>query len=168
MREQRDLAIEKLRKKYAPKIARLQERVEKAEDKVDKEEEQFSEARRSSWASMGSSILGALFGRKVASATNARRGGSVAKSFSRASKEKGDIKRAERELEAKEEELRALEAEFQAEVDQLEERIDPLDVELTAKKIRPRKSDIAVEEPALVWRPFCVDKNGVAEPGCDW
>ena len=38
-REQRDLAVEKLRNRYAPKLDRLQERIRKAEQKIDKEHE---------------------------------------------------------------------------------------------------------------------------------
>ena len=107
--EQRDMQLEKLRKKYAPRLARAQERIRKANEKLGVEEEQYEAKRRSSWIDMGSSLLGALFGRKVKSSSNARRAGSVAKSMGRTSKEKADIARAKRTLEAETAKLADLE-----------------------------------------------------------
>ena len=61
-REQRDDALETLRKKYAPKIAAAQEKVRRAEDAVDREAAQAKTSGMQTAISFGSTVLGALLG----------------------------------------------------------------------------------------------------------
>jgi hypothetical protein len=82
-REVRDRLKEELQKKYATKIGRLEERVRVAEQRVVKEKEQAGSQTMQSAISIGASLVGALFGRKVLSATNAQRVGTAARSASR-------------------------------------------------------------------------------------
>ena len=70
LREQRDLNVEKLRQKYAPKVAALQEQVRKAEQRKAKEAEQAKSQGWSTMLSVGSSLLGAFLGKKALTATN--------------------------------------------------------------------------------------------------
>ena len=44
-REQRDLRIEKLRKTYAPKLRSLQDRIRRAEQRVQREQSQYSHSK---------------------------------------------------------------------------------------------------------------------------
>ncbi len=162
-REQRDLELEKLRKKYATKIDRIQERIRKAEERIDREQDQLKQRKRESWISMGTNLVGAIFGRKL-SGTTARRAGSSLRSRGRVSKEKGDVERAKAELEAKQQDLRELELELEQAVDELEDRWHPSQLEIEDKELRPRKSDIDVPLPTLLWTPWKIDSNGVAEP----
>ena len=99
-REERDRLQERLQKKYATKIGRLEERVRVAEQRVTKEKEQAGSQTMQSAISIGASLVGALFGRKVLSATNARRVGTAARSASRIGKERQDVGRAQENLEA--------------------------------------------------------------------
>ena len=64
-RENRDAAVEVLRKKYAPKLAALQARLGRAEAAVAKQKEQASHARIQTAISVGSTLLGAILGRKT-------------------------------------------------------------------------------------------------------
>jgi hypothetical protein len=162
VREERDAGIDKLRQRYKPKLERLQERLRKAEEKVGRETEQYDEQRRSSWISIGGSLLGALVGRDLKSAGNVRRAGAAARSLGRTSKEKADIERAERDLAAQRAALAQLEAEFAAELDVLRGAVRPAELELSEIIVRPRKGDLEVEELALVWRPWRVAPDGVA------
>ena len=86
--------------------------------------------------------------------------------MSRASKEKSDIARAEREVAAQEEKLQDLEEEFRDAVADLRDGFAPEDIELQEIVVRPRKSDIGVEGLALQWVPWRVDSDGVAERAC--
>ena len=164
IRDDRDLAIKKLRKKYEPKVERLRERVRKAEAKLGREEEQYKRSRNDSWISIGSTLLGALLGRKKVSATNVRRGASAAKSVGRADAQKADIARAQEDLEAEAEKLEAMEEEFEAELELLEEAIRPAELELEELLVRPRKGDIILAPLRVVWTPWSVDANGLAAP----
>ena len=79
-REARDAEKEKLRQKYAPKVATLTERIRRAEQALSREQEQASESKMQTGISIGATIAGALLGRKAISmgtlgkATTAARG----------------------------------------------------------------------------------------------
>lgn len=163
-REERDLQVEKLRKKYGTKIGSAEERVRKAEQRVEREKEQASAGRMSSMISIGSSVLGALFGRKLASATNVRRAGTAARSLTRGSKDKADVAHAEETLEEYMRRLEDLNVELEDEIREIEEDLDIDNLELEEDEIRPRKSDLSISEVMLVWAPWVVGNNGIAEP----
>ena len=65
VREERDLAVEKLRQRYAPKLARLQERIRAADQRVEVEQSQYTQKRAQTAISIGATVVGALFGRKL-------------------------------------------------------------------------------------------------------
>ncbi len=79
-------------------------------------------------------------------------------------KEKADVDRAKRALEAEREKQRDLEQRLEEDVAELklDYRVDDYDFEEIL--IRPRKSDISLSAPLLVWRPWAVDESGIAEP----
>ncbi|MFV0444900.1 MAG: helicase HerA domain-containing protein [Planctomycetaceae bacterium] len=166
-REQRDLEIEKLRAKYADKIARQEESIRSAEHRVDAEEQQAKDASMSAWVSTGTSILGALFGRKKISATNIGRAGTAARSHSRASQQKADVARAQEKLDVEIAEKDELEDELKQQVDALSEQYDVDTLPIEAREVTPRKSDITVNLVALLWQPWRVDADGTAEPAWD-
>ena len=162
-RELRDLKLEKLRKKYGPKLERLQDQIRRQEHRIEKEEAQYKQQRMSTVLSVGSTILGALFGRKVASAGNVRRAATTARRAGRAAQERGDIGRAKDKLEDLTVKLQDLETEFQEQLDVVRDSSGVDDLELSDKVIRPRKSDIDIVRVALVWTPWKIDANGRAE-----
>ncbi len=151
LREKRDAAIEALRKKYAPKLATLAEQMRRAEDRIAREREQLSEQKLQTAFSVGSSILGALLGRKKVSATNVGRIGSAARSAGRIGRESGDVQRAEESLEALKQRQAQLESEFAADTAKLQADMDPAAVKIEQVVVSPRKSDIDVQEVALAW-----------------
>lgn len=161
-REKRDLNLEKLRKKYAPKLARLQERIARAEDAVSRERDQARHQKLQTVVSIGATVLGALFGRKVASAGTVGRASSAARSASRASREERDVARAEGRAEDLREDLDALQEEFEVACDPLRESVDPQELNVESVPVRPRKSDLAVEGPRLAWTPWWVSPEGIA------
>ena len=155
-REERDLQTEKLRKKYMAKIARLQERERKAKQTVVKEKEQASSQTVASVLSVGSSLLGALFGRKVLSATNVRRMGTAARGVGRIGKERSDIGRAEENLEAVRRQLAEINAELESEIAAIEDAIDPRTEVFETIAIKAKKTNIDVRFCALTWLPYWV------------
>ena len=159
-REQRDALKNKLQDKYAPKIARLEDRVRRAEQKVAKEKEQASSHTMSSVLSVGSTVLGALFGRKVLSATNVRKLGTAARAIGRAGEQRSDVGRAEADLEALREQLVELNAEAEREIEEAAASVDPLTEELETIAIAPKKSNIDVRLLALGWMPYWKSPEG--------
>jgi hypothetical protein len=94
-----------LRERYAPKLARLGDRIRRAPQRVEVEKSQYRQQKMQTVVSIGATVLGALFGRKLGSVGN-----------------------------------------------------------FGCAAIRPRKADLAVERVALVWTPWRVGQDGIAEP----
>src|SRR5262245_19879814 len=108
LREQRDAALETLRARYHPKLAR------------------------------------------------------AARGATRVAREHGDAERTREEHAAAEAELRELDAAFRTDAAAL--RDARAESEPAEPRLRARKSDLAVERVALVWRPYSVDAEGRAQP----
>ena len=157
MREQRDAALEKLRTKYATKIAALEEKVRVAEQRVGREESQASQQKFQAAISVGSAVLGAFLGRKSA---GVGRAATAMRGVGRISREKEDIRRAEETLEATRERLTALGTELRAETEELQRSFDADAITLETVSVRPRKSDTVVESVQLVWTPWRTRPGG--------
>jgi hypothetical protein len=162
--EERDQATDKLRQKYAPKIAALQERIRRAGQAVDRESEQAKEQGLQTAISIGATILGAFMGRKPVSASTLGRATTAVRGVGRAMKEKQDIGRAQETVEVLQQQLADLEAEFNAEAEVLGGRSDPLTETLETVTVRPTKQNISVRLVALAWVPAWQDAQGTLTP----
>ncbi len=159
-REHRDEAAEALRKKYAPKLARLKEKLRKAEQRLEKEQAQASKAKLDAAVSFGAALLSAFTGRKALSSTTLSKASSAMRGVTRSMEQSQDIENAEETIASIQQQIAALDAEFKAEVEALEDRIDPMTERLQTLRIKPRKSDLSVALLALTWAPYFVDANG--------
>ena len=93
-REQRDAAVEKLRQKYAPKIAALEEKKRRAEQAVEREAEQSTGQKMQTAISLGATLLSSFMGRKSLSLTTLGRATTTARGVGRSMKEAEDVGRA--------------------------------------------------------------------------
>lgn len=151
-RERRDGLTDKLRKKYARRKARLEERIRKSEQAVEKEKGQASSQKVQTAISFGTTILSAFLGRKAFSLGTLGRARSAARGVGRASKETQDIARAEENLASLVSQLEELNQELQDEIDTMEDRNDPLTEKLETTSLRPRRADVDVQLVALAWK----------------
>jgi hypothetical protein len=151
LREKRDDAVARLRRRYESKIATLEDRGRRAEQKVERERAQASSETMSSALSVGGSLLGALLGGRRSSAL--RKASTAARRVGRVGKERADVEHAEADAQAIRERIEALNEELAAEIATLESELDANAIRVEAVPVRPRKTDIAVEDMALVWRP---------------
>ena len=152
MREKRDAAVEALRKKYAPRLTTLEDQIRRAEDRIERERSQLSEQKMQTALSVGTSILGALLGRKKISVTNVGRVGTAARSAGRIGRESGDVARARGKSRSAAATTHDLENEFDAGDEPSASAIrSGRGRRSNASAIKPRKSDIDVKEVALVW-----------------
>ena len=164
LREQRDAQAEKLRAKYGPKLAALQERVRKAEQAAEVQKEQATAAKTQTAISFGTTLLSAFLGRKVATTGTVGRAASAARGVSRSRKESSDVARAQDNIAAATEQLAALEAEFAAELAALDSRAHAASVPLETLQLRPKKGDVRVRAVVLAWAPYAADAAGFAVP----
>ncbi len=160
-REQRDDVTEKMRKKYATKMATLQQRIQRAEHAVEREAEQAKGRKVQTAISFGATLLSAFTGRKVTSAGTLGKATTAMRDVGRSMDESGDVDRAEETVASLKQQLADLEAEFKDEVDGLDADLDPATEELERIQVRPRKSDINVDLLGLVWMPHRQDSSGV-------
>jgi hypothetical protein len=164
IREQRDDQKERLRQKYAPKLAALEERKRKAQQRVDAEKSQSTGAKVSAALSFGAAILGAFMSRKTISSTNISKAATAMKSVGRISKESGDVGRAEETVEAVQQQYSNLEAQFNEETAAIEAACDPTTDDLDKTVLKPKKSNINIRLVALAWAPHALDQVGCATP----
>ena len=160
-REERDRLIEKLRRKYTSKFATLDDKIRRAEQKIEKEKTQKSSKTLSTAVNFGTSVLGALFGRKVGSVTNITRAGSVIKSASGMASEAGDIRAAEEQYAALLHDREELNTTIEAEVRQITDQLDTDLMKFDRIEISPRKTDTAIDRIVLLWLPY--DDHGQGE-----
>ena len=140
--DKKEIEIEKLQERYEKREKALLKRLQRAQDKVEKEEADASK----SMVDTGIAILGALFGR-----TSTAKLGRAFSRGSRAYKERGDIGRAEEALAELHEEIELLAEELEDKIDELSLKYDVDNVIIKESAIKPRKSDIHVEELYLAW-----------------
>lgn len=164
LKEQRDLKVEKLRAKYAPKLATLQEQLRKAQQRVEKEQSQANASTMTAAAQVGASILGALFGRKLASAATANKAVTSVRAATRVLNDRQDIGLAEETVEAVQQRWQDLDAQFQAEAAKIFDGTNPESLKLDEIAVSPKKTDIKVTQLSLAWVPWIVDGLGNGEP----
>ncbi|MCU0597360.1 MAG: hypothetical protein MUC98_18115 [Desulfobacterota bacterium] len=161
-REQRDQLVEGLRKKYAPKIAAIQERIRRAEQAVSRESEQVKQQGVQTVISIGATILAAFLGRKTVSTATLGRATTAARGAGRVLKERQDVGRAQENVEALQQQMVDLEAEFKAEAAAAAspaESIQTITVKLT-------KQNISVKRVVLAWAPWWKTASGERIPAC--
>ena len=148
----RDEAVSVLRQKFTPKLNLLEERIRRAQQVIQKEEEQSSAAKVQTGLSIATGILGAFLGRGFNRSTVGAVG-SAARSFGKASKESSDVGRAQENLHAAEEQKAEIEQQLQEEVATMQMRFDALNEALETINIAPKKTNITVKFFSLCWRP---------------
>jgi hypothetical protein len=160
LRENRDLAVEKLKLHYRPRFTTLNDRLMRAEQAVMREQEQAKTSKVETAISFGTAILGAFLGRKAISATSASRMGTALKSAGRIQKESMDVARAEESVNSIRQQLSELQAQFQKELESLETHVDPNAEQLEEIRVLPKENDIGLEFLSLVWMPWHKDPDG--------
>ncbi len=164
VREQRDERAAALRAKYAPKLASLRERQQRAAQKAERERSQLSQQKLQTAISFGTAVLGAFLGRKAMSSATLGRAGTAARSAGRLGRESQDVDHADESVSHVEAQLAALNTECEAAVAELERDFDPLTVALREQPLAPRKSDIQVGRVSLLWAPWRTGADGFPKP----
>lgn len=151
MRERRDTQVEQLRAKYASRLSTIEEQLRRANERIDRERAQLFERRLQTAVSVGTSVLGALLGRKRINATTLGRAGSAARSAGKLGREQQDVERAQASREVIEQRRADLERALEGEIAKLQQELERASATIEKLRISPRKSDLAVEIGVL-WR----------------
>ncbi len=163
-REKRDKAADALRAKYSTKISALDDRIRRAEQRVDKEKADMRQAGVQTAVSIGATLLGAFLGRKTLSSGNIGRAGTAVRRGMQTAKERADIESASENLDVLRQQRAQLEAEFAEETKALEASADPSAQKIEVITQTPKKSDVAVRRVTLVWLPHWKTGEGDIRP----
>jgi hypothetical protein len=163
-RESRDGDVEALRKKYAPKIAGVQERLRRAQQAQQLQAEQAKSAKVETAISFGATLLSGLFGRKAVSLNTVGRATTAARGVARSMKESADVGRAGETVEAVSQQLQELNAQLESEIAQLVSTSDPAAEKLESISLKPKKKDITIKLVGLAWAPHLQESGKRPEP----
>jgi len=158
-----DGQVEALRTKYAAKISAMQERIRRAQQSVDREKAQANQAKLQTAISLGTTLVGALLGRKTISRSTLGSATTAVRGVGRSMKEQEDIGRASESVEALQGYLAETEAQLQSDIQELEGKSDPNEAFETIN-VKPKKTNISVQLLAFVWAPYWNDESGKATP----
>jgi hypothetical protein len=117
---------------------------------IEREKDQYDHHKLQTAISIGATVLGALFGRKLGSVGRAT---TAARGAGRAARERTDVARAREDLEALRRRLADLEEDCEQELAGVRGELDPESLEYDQLSIRPRKTDLNVGAVNLVWTP---------------
>ena len=151
MREGRDAALARVRDKHASKIRAAEDKLRRAQAAVDRETQQASESRMSAAVSFGTSVVGALLGKKAVSATNLGRVATAARSMGRMSRESADVSRAASAVGVLEEQLGEAKAALESDLASVQAEWDPAAEELQRTVVKPKRGGVSVQLLALLW-----------------
>jgi len=163
-REQRDAFAEKLRQKYAPKLATLEDRIRRAQRAVETQQTQAKQAKLSTALSFGAALLSGFLGRKKVSAGSVGKATTAIRGVGRSMQESKDVANAEESVADLQQKRADLQAQFEEEVAAAGARFDPLAGQLETVQVKPRKTDITVRITLLAWAPQIVDSAGRRSP----
>lgn len=158
--ELRDEKIAALRAKYSSKLATAVEKVRKAEQAVQREQQQASQAKMDTAISVGGAILGAIFGRGKVGVGTLGKVATASRGAGRAMQQAGDVTRAAESLEAARQQYADLEARLQEEVDALGAAYDAQQESLETIVVKAKAADVHIQLVALCWVPRTRDASG--------
>jgi len=147
-REARDEAVDRIQKRYQPRLQTIQERERRALQAVEKRAGMAQQRTLDTALRVGEGLLGAFFGRKTSTA----RTGTAVRSAGRVLQGRQEVAQAEETVEAVREQFRQMEQEFQEEVRRVEMSYaeeDPLE----EIQIRPTLTGMSVRLTTLLWMP---------------
>ncbi|MEM9290161.1 MAG: ATP-binding protein [Acidobacteriota bacterium] len=153
MRERRDEASEALREKYAPRLARQQEQIERAGERLEKEEGQASSHKSQALFGVLGAAAQVLFGRKKLSATSISKAKTAMRGISRSREQSDDVGRAEERLEREKLELEEMEEKLQRELEDIASDYDASKEVFKTIHVKPRRRDVVIRLFALGWVP---------------
>lgn len=151
--EARDKQVDDLKRKYAPKLQTLQDKVRTAEHKLEVEQAQAKQAEIDSAITFGTSVIGAMLGRKRLTRTTLDRASRVARGAGKVAQGRSDVERATETLDTMRQRLTDLESEFQAELTKIASCFSET-ATLETISVAAKKTNISLKLVALVWAPY--------------
>ncbi|MBS9782525.1 MAG: DUF853 family protein [Arcobacter sp.] len=149
--EKIDDEIEKIKVKFEKQEKSLSKKLDKLFVKLEKEEDQANSTTTNTLISIGTSILGAFFGKSLLSKTNISKVARGAKGASKILKEKNDIKFVEQEIANLNEELENLQTKLEEQIEQINENYKISNFNIEEYRVNLRRKDIYDVKVEVLW-----------------
>ncbi len=151
LNEKIDLEIEKLKNKYEKENSDFETKISKLYDKLDKEKREATASTTDTILDIGTSILGAFFGKSNA-ASSLGKIASGAKGANKILKEREDVKIVENEIAVLQEQKASLLNILETEVSKIKEENSILKFQIEEFYINPKRTDIYNLKLELLWQ----------------
>ena len=150
-RAERDRRVSALRESFATRRRQLEDRLGRAQKRLEQEKDQAQRAKLETAVSIGSTLLSVLTGRRRLSQSTINRAGSTVRDAQESSRQAEDVREVRQSIETLDGELRSLEEDLAQRVEEIGRDLDPLHAELQTVTIKPRRSDVDVQSTSLLW-----------------
>ncbi|HQL58201.1 MAG TPA: DUF87 domain-containing protein [Myxococcota bacterium] len=159
-REERDLKLDAIKKRYATRVERLQNQIRQAEDKLEKEHLRHSNLKKEAALAAGRTLFSGLFGGRgaISKASTAMR------KSQRSGEKAKDVELAQQRLADLQQQELDLQAELSQEIENLQAALDPMTEVLEEIEILPKKTNISLHMLTLCWLPYSVSGPGILKP----
>ena len=151
LNEQIDEKIENLKQKFEKENTLLEQKISKLFEKLEKEEQDAASATTNSIISIGTSILGAFFGKSSKTAIISKVATS-SRGVSRALKERSDIKTVQGEIDALQSLQDGLEEKLKIEIEKINDEFNISKYTIDEFFIKPKRTDIYDIKIELLWQ----------------
>lgn len=151
LNEKIDLELEKIKTKYLKDSDSLDLKLSKLYEKLDKEQREANASTTDTLLNIGTSILGAFFG-KGSAASNLGKVASGARGANKILKERNDIKVVENEINFLIEQKNTLQTTLENEVSKIKEQNSISNLQIEEIFINPKRADIYNVKLELLWQ----------------
>ncbi len=158
LREKRDEEIDILREKYEDKLDRLNDRILREQLKYDEQTAELSDRRTAEMLGVAETIFSVFKGRRRSLSSAATKSRMRRKAAQR-------VESARLRLEDLGEDYRKLESEMHEKLEAVRNQWAEEADALSTFEVKPRRTDVRVDQVLLVWVPFLIGEGNIPEPG---
>ena len=151
LNEKIDLEVEKLQTKFQKENDSIDNKLSNLYEKLEKEQQQATSTTTDTLISIGTSLLGAFFG-KSSTASSIGKVASSAKGASRILKEKEDVKYVQNDINQLEEQKRNIQTILENEIEKINSSNLSSNFQIEEIFIKPKRSDIFNIKIELLWK----------------
>lgn len=151
LNEKIDLEVEKLQTKFQKENDSIENKLSKLYEKLEREEQQATSTTTDTIISIGTSILGAFFG-KSSTATTLGKVATGARGATKILKEKNDVKYVQNEINQLEEQRNSLKTMLENEIEKINSTNLSSNFPIEELFIKPKRSDIYNVKLELLWQ----------------
>ena len=153
-KEERDNEVDELHEKYDTKFNKLDDKIRKEERELDEAMAEKSSRRNDELINVVETVFSGVFGRRR------RSGSSISTKRRMARKAKEKVEDVREDLEMLDIAKRDLENELRIKIREISDKWNQVYEQVTTKEIKPRRSDVKVNDPILVWYPYWEGADG--------